>query len=90
MRTYPLRLPDHVMAQARAAAEEDGISINHLLTALVADGLGHRRGLAAIRDRAARGDVAAAIEILDRAPDSPPAKGDEPIQSARYSTPSAG
>jgi hypothetical protein len=77
MTTFPLRLPEHVLAQARAAAEEDRVSINQMLTALIAEGIGHRRGLKMIRDRAARANVATALAILDRAPDVPPDEGDE-------------
>jgi hypothetical protein len=74
--TFPLRLPDHIMQQARQAAEADGVSINQLLTAFVAEGLGHRRGLAEIRSRAARADVAAARDLLDRVPDTDPGDDD--------------
>ncbi|ORE98350.1 hypothetical protein [Aurantimonas sp. 22II-16-19i] len=81
MSTYPLRLPDHIMEQARAAAAEDGISINQMIASLVAEGLGHRRGLAMMRRRAARGDVDAALAILDQAPDVPPDEGDEPLDT---------
>ena len=77
MSTYPLRLPDHVMEQARDAAREDGISINQMIASLVAEGLGHRRGLAMMRKRAAGANVDAALAILDRAPDVRPAEGDE-------------
>jgi hypothetical protein len=79
MTTFPLRLPETVMAQARAAAEEDHVSINQMLTALIAEGMGHRRGLKNIRDRAARANAQAALAILDRAPDMPPDEGDETI-----------
>lgn len=77
MTTYSLRLPEHIMAQAREAAADDGVSVNHLLTAFVAEGLGQRRGLAMIRERAARADIDAAIALLDRVPDVPPDSGDE-------------
>jgi hypothetical protein len=87
MATFPLRLPEHVMAQAKAAAEEDHVSINQLLTALVAEGIGHRRGLKMIRDRAARADVGAALEILDRTPDVPPDEGDGILDDGRGSGP---
>ena len=50
-----------------------------MIASLVAEGLGHRRGLAMMRRRAARGDVDAALAILDQAPDVPPDEGDEPL-----------
>lgn len=85
MSTYPLRLPEHVMEQARLAAAEDGISINQMIASLVAEGLGHRRGLAMMRQRAERGDVDVASAILDRAPDVPPDEGDEPLDTRAMS-----
>ncbi|CAH0339995.1 hypothetical protein [Rhizobium sp. CECT 9324] len=66
MSTYPLRLPEHVMDEVRQAASEDNVSLNQLLTALVADGIGHRRAIMALKARAARGDANAALAILDR------------------------
>lgn len=66
MSTYPLRLPEHVMDEVRQAASEDNVSLNQLLTALVADGIGHRRAIMALKGRAARGDANAALAILDR------------------------
>jgi hypothetical protein len=81
MSTDPLRLPDHVMEQARAAAAEDGIPIDQMIAALVAEGLDHRRGLAMMRRRAANADVDASLAILDRGPDVRPDRGDEPTES---------
>ncbi len=82
MTSFPLRLPEHVLAQARTAAEEEKVSVNQMLTALIAEGLGHRRGLRMIRERAARADIGAALEILSRVPDVPPDEGDEIIEEA--------
>lgn len=58
------------------AAEKDHVSVNQLLVAFIAEGLGHRRGLKAMLERAGRADVEAALAILDRAPDGPPDPGD--------------
>ncbi len=69
-----MRLPDHILAQAKAAAAEDQVSINHLFVALISEGLGHRR---ALRQRAARANVMDALHILDGAPDVPPDESDE-------------
>lgn len=87
MTTFPLRLPDHVLAQARAAAEEDHVSINQMLTALIAEGIGQRRGLKMMRARAERADFDAALAILDRAPDLPPEAGDELVGERRDAGP---
>ena len=57
------------MEQAKSAASEDKVSINQMLVAIIAEGLGHRRGLKMMHERAARADVGAALAILDRVPD---------------------
>ena len=36
MNQYPLRLPDHVMAQVKAVAAEEGVSINQMLLTFIA------------------------------------------------------
>lgn len=77
MSTYPLRIADHVMEEARRAAAEDNVSLNQLLSAFIADGIGHRRAIMRLKDRAARGNVDAALAILDRVPDVDPDPGDE-------------
>jgi len=77
MSQFPLRLPDHVMEQARDAANEDHVSMNQLLVAFIAEGLGHRRGLRAMRERAARGNPEAALAILESLPSAQPEPGDE-------------
>ena len=78
MSSFALRMPDHLMEQAREASEMDKISINQLLVSLVAEGLGHRRALLEMRSRAARGNPAAALHILNNVvPDVAPDKEDE-------------
>lgn len=77
MSTYPLRLADHVMEEAKRAAAEDNVSLNQLLSAFIADGVGHRRAILGLKKRAERGDMEAALAILDRAPDVAPDPGDE-------------
>ena len=69
MTSFALRVPDHVMEQAKEAASEDRVSINQMLVAIIADGLGHRRGVKMMRERAARADAGAALAILQRVPD---------------------
>ena len=86
MSTYPLRLADHVMEEAKQAAAEDNVSLNQLLAAFIADGIGHRRAILTLKKRAARGNPEAAVGILDRTPDVSPDTGDEvhrPRQKAR-------
>lgn len=76
MSTYPLRIADHVMEEARRAAQEDNVSLNQLFATFIADGIGHRRAILAMKRRAEKGDVAAALSLLDRVPDHPPEKND--------------
>lgn len=68
MTSYPLRLPAHVLEEARKAAAEDEISLNQLFSSLIADGIGHRRAIMALKARAAQGDPQSALLILDRVP----------------------
>ncbi len=76
MSTYPLRLADHVMEEARQAAAEDNVSLNQLLSAFIADGIGHRRAIMNLQKRASRGNIDAALAVLDRVPDAEPDEGD--------------
>lgn len=66
MSSYPLRLPDHVLEEARRAAADDNVSLNQLLSSLIADGIGHRRAILALRQRAETGDTASALSVLDK------------------------
>jgi hypothetical protein len=77
MTSFALRVPDHIMEQAKMAAAEDKVSVNQIFVSFIAEGLGHRRGLKMMRDRAARADVDAALAILAKAPDVAPDPGDE-------------
>jgi len=78
MKAFPLRMPDHIMEQAREASEQENTSINQLLLSLVAEGLGHRRAVLDMRRRAAKGDPEAALHILNTVvPDVAPDEGDE-------------
>jgi len=76
MTSFALRVPDHIYDQAKAAANEDNISINQLLLSFIAEGLGHRRALRVMRERAARANIDAALAILDRVPDVAADMGD--------------
>ncbi len=77
MTQFPLRVPDHIMEQARTAASEDQVSINQLMLSFIAEGLGHRRGLRIIRKRAANADPEKALGILKGIEGLPPEDGDE-------------
>ena len=75
--TYALRLPDHVMEQAKAVAEAQGTSLNHLFTSFIAHGLGQHQAFETIRKRAERANVPAILELLANAPDVAFDEGDE-------------
>ena len=78
MTSFALRLPEHIMDQAKAASVEDKISINQMLVAFIAEGLGHRRGLKMMKERAIRADTNSALELLETIiPDVQPDSGDE-------------
>ena len=77
MGNYPLRLPDHVMAEARHLAEANGTSLNQFLASLIAERIGELKAVAEFRARAERSDPKSALAILARAPDRPPLAGDE-------------
>ena len=76
MSNYPLRLPDHIMADAKRLAEANGTSLNQFLSSLIAERLGEMKAIADIEARIARANPQAALEILRRAPDRPPMPGD--------------
>jgi len=77
MSNYPLRLPDHVMAEAKNLAELNGTSLSQFLSSLVAERVGELRAIADIRLRAERANPTVALAILARVPDRPPLAGDE-------------
>jgi hypothetical protein len=77
MTPFALRLPDHVMEQAKAASAEDRVSINQLLMSFISEGLGHRSGLRMIRDRASRAEIDAAVLLDSQIPNVTPDAGDE-------------
>ncbi len=87
MSTYPLRLADHVMEEAKQAAAEDNVSLNQLLSAFIADGVGHRRAILNLKKRTARGNSDTALEILNRAPDVAPDSGDELVEEGSSVSP---
>jgi hypothetical protein len=77
MSQYPLRMPDYLMDQAREAAEQENVSLNQMLLSLIAEGIGHRRALKTIKERAARGNPEKALAILEGLESLPVEPGDE-------------
>ena len=74
---FALRLQPSLLAEARRVAEEEGVALNQLINVAVAEKLSALRTVEYFRERAARGDVGKALELLDRAGDEAPRAGDE-------------
>jgi hypothetical protein len=75
---FALRLQPSLLDEARKLADEEGVALNQLINVAVAEKLSAVRTERYFRERAARGDVAKALEILDRAGvGNPPVDGDE-------------
>jgi hypothetical protein len=77
MTHFPLRVPDDILEQARAAADEERVTLNQLMLSFIAEGLGQRKSLKMMRARARRADPESALAILDRIEGMPPERGDE-------------
>jgi hypothetical protein len=75
---FALRLQPSLLEEARKMANEEGVALNQFINVAVAEKLSALRTESYFRERAARGDVARALTILDRAGvGNPPRKGDE-------------
>jgi hypothetical protein len=75
---FALRLQPSLMEEARKLAEAEGVALNQLINVAVAEKLSALRTDDYFRERAARADMAKALEILNRAgAGNPPMKGDE-------------
>jgi hypothetical protein len=77
MSTLSLRLPDSIHRHARRLAEEEGISINQLISTAVAEKLSALDTERFLSERAARGSASMFRRVLDNVPSSKPDKGDE-------------
>ena len=76
MGNYPLRIPDHIMAEAKSLAARNGTSLNQFLASLIAERVGEMKAVAEFEARAARANPAAALEVLSRVPERKPIAGD--------------
>lgn len=73
-----LRLPPHLLDEARRVAEAEGIALDQFIGASIAEKLSALRTAEFFRERAARADIPRALNILARAGrDNPPVPGDE-------------
>lgn len=75
---FALRLQPSLLEEARRLAEAEGVALNQLINVAVAEKVSALRTEAYFRTRAARGDVAKALGILERAgAGNPPLQGNE-------------
>lgn len=76
--TYPLKLPASIKAAAARLAQEDGVSLNQWIAAAVAEKVGAVETAAQFFERrSGKARPKDLLAFLDRAPDKPPARGDE-------------
>jgi hypothetical protein len=86
MSTYPLRIADHVMEEAKRAAAEDNVSLNQLLSAFIADGIGHRRAIMNLKKAGGPWKYRCGAGHPGSRPDVDPDPGDELVEGQRASS----
>ena len=74
---YALRLQASLKAEAESLARAEGTTLNQFINVAVAEKISALRTSEYFKQRAARADVAAALDLLERAGDEAPRKGDE-------------
>lgn len=77
MSTLSLRLPNSIHRHAKRLAGEEGVSINQLISAAVAEKLSAIDTERYLAERAARGRVSKFKRVLAKVPPAKPASGDE-------------
>ncbi|HRE79702.1 MAG TPA: toxin-antitoxin system HicB family antitoxin [Opitutaceae bacterium] len=77
MSTLSLRLPNSIHKHAKRLAEEEGISINQLISVAVAEKLSAIDTEKYLTERASKGTLAKFKKVLAKVPNSKPDKGDE-------------
>jgi hypothetical protein len=63
---YALRLPSSLKSELERVARDDGTSLNQFIVTAVAEKLATLRTESFFAERAARADVAKALEVMDR------------------------
>jgi phosphoribosylcarboxyaminoimidazole (NCAIR) mutase len=74
---YPLRVPASIMAEAKKAAAQDGVSLNQFISTAVAEKVSALRTEAVLQARATRADRNKFDEVIARAGGQPPRDGDD-------------
>ncbi|MDO5703814.1 MAG: hypothetical protein Q4G49_01885 [Paracoccus sp. (in: a-proteobacteria)] len=72
---FALRLQPSLLEEARKVAETEGVALNQLINVAVAEKLSALRVESYFEERATRGDIPKAMDVLKRA-----GKGKKPIQ----------
>ena len=75
--SYPLRLSQTVMREARETAAREGISLNQFIAGAVGEKLSVLRTEDLLKERAQRADWRRVQAILDRVGTAAPREGDE-------------
>jgi hypothetical protein len=75
---FALRLQPSLLDEARHLAQAEGVALNQLINVAVAEKVSALRTEKYFAERAARGDIPRALDILKRAGvGNPPMKGDK-------------
>ena len=75
---FALRLQPSLMEEAKKVARAEGVAVNQLINVAVAEKVSALRTEEYFAERAARGDIKKALQLLQRAgADNPPMPGDE-------------
>ena len=77
MSTLSLRLPNSIHRHAKRLAEEEGVSVNQLISLAVAEKLSAIDTERYLSSRASKGDEAKFRRVLSKVPASVPESGDE-------------
>ena len=75
--TYPLRLPRSIRAGVERLSKQDGVSINQFVSIAVAEKVAMMQAQDYFSQRAARADLAAFDELMQRSGGEPSRPGDE-------------
>ncbi len=65
--TIALNVKSGLLAEARKLADDEGVSLDHLITAAIAEKLSALRTESFFRERAAGADIPRALELLNKA-----------------------
>lgn len=74
---YALRLPASLKQSVEKVAHDDGTSLNQFIVTAIAEKLAAIKTADYFQERAARGDLKAALALLSRKGGAPPQAGDE-------------